>query len=294
MAWMTPRSVKISSASWTRCTDGARGTRGLVPRTGDRPWLAAPRRPARYADGRARSLCCWTVLGLLAACGPLHAQSTPFGATVALTSQLVDRGLAITPATPVLQGEVRWNSPAGWSAGMAAASELRSPRLAEGMLHVGRSWTLSGDWQAQTSLLYYDAPRRGRARPYRRAEADMAWIYRDVLSLNLAVLRPLGIRHARTNPAAEANLRWPLTRHLSLLAGLGVARFQHGPYGYASYGRYDDDVRSSYYDYGQAGLAWTAGRWHVEIDRIVSAGAPPSRRGTDGLSPWLASVSWSF
>jgi uncharacterized protein (TIGR02001 family) len=219
--------------------------------------------------------------------GPLHAQDAPVGGAVALTSQLVDRGLPITAATPVVQGELRWDSSSGWSVGAAAASELRSPRLAEGMLHVARSWPLSDSWQMQASLLYYDAPRRGRARAYRRAEADLAWIYRDVFTLNLAALRPVGSRDAHVNPAAEANLRWPLTRHLSLLAGLGVARVQR-------YYHYYGETESDYYRYGQAGLAWSDGRWRIELDRIATHGAPPPRRGTGGLSPWLASVSWTF
>src|SRR3546814_2763211 len=42
-----------------------------------------------------------TVLACLSA--PLHAQSWPFSGEVALSSQLVDRGLAISPATPILQ-----------------------------------------------------------------------------------------------------------------------------------------------------------------------------------------------
>jgi hypothetical protein len=219
----------------------------------------------------------------------LHAQSAPVGGTVALTSQLVDRGLAVTRTTPVLQGEAHWSSPSGWSMGVAAASELRSPRLAEGMISAARSWALPGDWQMQASLLYYDAPRRDQARGYRRIETDLAWIYRDVLTLNLAALRPTGRRDARINPAAEANLRWPLTGHLSVLAGAGVARYQR--YGY--YGYYGE-TRSSYYSYGQAGLAWSMGRWRIELDRIATRGAPSPRRDTGGLSPWLASVSWFF
>jgi uncharacterized protein (TIGR02001 family) len=223
-------------------------------------------------------------------CRPLPAQDAPLGGAVALSSQLVDRGLPLTASTPVLQGELHWDSPQGWSLGIAAASELRSPRLDEGLLHAAYSWPLSANWQMQASLLYYDAPGRGRARPYRRVEADLAWIYRDVFSLNLAALHPLGSRDGRTLPAAEANLHWPLTRHLSLLAGAGVARYPRG----AGYSRYYGESHGAYYRYGQAGLAWSAGRWRVELDRIATRGAPPARRGTGGLSPWLASVSWSF
>jgi len=221
--------------------------------------------------------------------GPLRAQATPLGGTVALTSQLVDRGLPITSTRPVLQGELRWDAPGGWSLGVAAASELRSTRLAEGLLHVARSWPLSTNWQMQASVLYYDAPRRERARGYRRVEADLAWIYRDILTLNLAALRPIGSPDAHANPVAEANLHWPLARHLSLLAGAGVARFQRG-YGYYRY--YGGGA--GYYRYGQVGLAWSGERWRVELDRIATDGAPAARRGSGGLSPWLASVSWSF
>lgn len=232
-------------------------------------------------------------LGLLAAgCLPtaLHAQSARPGGTVALTSQLVDRGQAITPATPVVQGELRWSSPSGWSLDVAAGSDVRSPALAEGLVQLARAWPVSANWQLQTGLLYYDAPRRGNARAYRRVEADMSWIYRDVLTLTLAALRPISAGDDRIHPALDANLHWPLTRRLSLAAGAGVARFQHGYYGYGYYG----PTRSSYYRYGQAGLLWSEGRWHVELDRIATAGAPSARRGTGGLSPWLASVSWSF
>jgi len=237
-------------------------------------------------------------LGLLAvACpaAPLHAQSGSLGGTVALSSQLVDRGLAITAATPVVQGELRWNTPGGWSLGVVAGSELRSPRLAESLVQLARTWPVSDDWQLQASLLYYDAPRHDRARPYRRAEADLSWIYRDVLTLNLAATRQPGEHDARTNIAAEANLRWPLSHHLALAAGAGLARFQGGSYGYGyGYGGYGGEARSRWYRYGQAGLVWTAGGWRVELDRITTDEAPASRRGTGGVAPWLATAAWSF
>lgn len=273
MAWMTPSSVTISSASWARCADPGQGWRVPFSRPGRRVLFAA-----------------LALLALASPSGPLHAQASPFAGTVALTSQLVDRGLPITSNRPVLQGELNWNAPSGWSLGAAAASEMRSTRLAEGLLHVAYSWPVSTNWQMQASVLYYDAPRRGRSRGYRRVEADLAWIYRDILTFNLAALRAVGRPDAHTNPAAEANLRWPLTRHLSLLVGGGVARFQGSAYGYYRY--YGEGP--GYYRYGQAGLVWRSDRWRVELDRIATDGAPAARRGTGGLSPWMASMSWSF
>src|SRR3546814_20366133 len=67
-----------------------------------------------------------TVLACLSA--PLHAQSRPFSGEVALSSQLVDRGLAISPATPIVQGSVSWMSPGGWSMGLAGGVELQNGR----------------------------------------------------------------------------------------------------------------------------------------------------------------------
>jgi uncharacterized protein (TIGR02001 family) len=251
------------------------------------PSSTLPAEPGRQRPGACNLVL--AALGLLAIglSLPLRAQTAPLGGTLALTSQLVDRGLAITPATPVAQGELRWSSPAGWSLDVVAASELRSPQLAVAMVQVARAWPVAENWQVQGSLLYYDSPRRGWARAYRRAEANMTFIYRDVLTLNLSALHPLGVEDAHTNVAADANLRWPLTRHLSLAAGAGVARFQYG-YGYHG------ETHAGYYSYGQVGLVWAAGRWRAELDRIATDGAPPSRRGSGGLSPWLASVSWSF
>ncbi|MEI7036670.1 hypothetical protein [Fulvimonas yonginensis] len=264
---MTPRNWTISSASWPPSTDAA--------------WP-----PARLRRALPFPLLLALALGLPGR--PAHAQAAPFGGTVALSSQLVDRGLPITPGTPVLQGDLHWSPRPGWSLGVAASTEWHSPgRLAEALAEVSRAWAVSDDWQVQGSLLYYDTPRRGRARPYHRVEANLTWIYRDVLTLNLSAFRPTGVRDARTEPAAEANLRWPLTRHLSLAAGLGVAGFQHA-HGYYGAGETD------YYRYGQAGLVFAAGRWRVELDRIATDNAPYPRRGTGGLSPWLATVAWSF
>src|SRR3546814_6203260 len=66
-----------------------------------------------------------TVLACLSA--PLHAQSRPFSGEVALLSLLVERGLAISPATPILQGSGSSMLPGGWSVGLAGGGSLRSP-----------------------------------------------------------------------------------------------------------------------------------------------------------------------
>src|SRR3546814_14972991 len=66
-----------------------------------------------------------TVLACLSA--PLLAQSRPFRGEVALSSQLVARGPATSPATPIVQGSVSGLSPGGGSLGFAGGVALRPP-----------------------------------------------------------------------------------------------------------------------------------------------------------------------
>ena len=127
-------------------------------------WLATV--PARSC---ARRACLVALLGAFS--GALHAQSSNFGGAVALSNQLVDRGLAVTPKTPVLQGALSWTTPSGWSLGLSASSETRSPgRVVEALAQASYAWSLSSDWQMQTGLLYYRYGNDSHWRVYDRVE----------------------------------------------------------------------------------------------------------------------------
>src|SRR3546814_19844748 len=92
-----------------------------------------------------------TVLACLSA--PLPAQSWPFSGEVALSSQLVDRGLAISPATPLIQGSASCMSPGAWPQGLAGGVELRAPGSPAVALGRGRRrWWLSAAWLAAYGL----------------------------------------------------------------------------------------------------------------------------------------------
>src|SRR3546814_16982647 len=84
-------------------------------------------------------------------------------------------------------------SPGGWSMGLAGGVELRSPGQPVVVLgRVSRFWSISDDWLAHASLLYYDY----RAERYRgildRAEANLSFTYRDTLSVGVSAMRPRG------------------------------------------------------------------------------------------------------
>jgi uncharacterized protein (TIGR02001 family) len=225
---------------------------------------------------------------------PLHAQSSPFSGTLALSSQLVDRGLAVTPATPTMQGAVAWSSPSGWSLSLSGSAELRSPgTLAESMAQVAHSWQLSSDWQMQANLIYYRYDGEAQARVYDRTEAGVTWIYRDILTLNLSAIRVIGPSTQLPRGAADVDFHWPLAWNFSFSTGAGFAQSLSAPITYSSVaGMYNH--QPSTYAYGHTGLMWEYGHWQIELDRILTSQDARRLGGNLNASPWVATISHSF
>ena len=227
----------------------------------------------------------------------LHAQSVSFNGTAALSSELIDRGQAITGNTPIAQGAASWTFPAGWSLGLSGSTELRSPgRLVEALAQASHYWSLSSDWQMQASLLYYRYPGNSHSMAYDRAETGVDWTYRDVLTFGLSAIYVIGAPDSQPRGAADVSFHWPLAWHFSLSAGVGSTQSIIAPYTY-----YRDGQANPYaYDhtgvhgYGHAGLLWGNGPWQIELDRIVADPATQRQWANMGASPWVATISRSF
>lgn len=218
-------------------------------------------------------------------CVPAHARAGTLNGEISLASQLVDRGLAITPVTPVVQGSVSWTTQSGWSLGLSAGVEGRSPGdVAAGVARLTRAWSVSENWRMQAGIVYYRYAGLRHANVY---EPGVYWIYRDVLVFGLSEIHVAGEDGHRFHPAADLSLRWPLSDDFSVSAGIGVAHYA------VAYG-YPEQYYSSYYRYGEVGLLWGRGPWQVRLDRI--AVDPDARSHLHGLvaSPWLVTISRSF
>ena len=219
-----------------------------------------------------------------AACAPTPARAEVNG-EVALGSQLVDRGIAITRPGPALQGAVSWAWPSGWSLGVSGGMELRDPdHLAESLVQLSRYWPVSSDWRMQARLLYYHYSGIARVGYY---EAGLAWIYRDTLTFGLSGIHSPGLDH-RLRPAADLDFRWPLRRNFSIAAGAGVASYVHPPYNPYEHGG------ASYYRYGHFELSWASGPWQFRLERLLMTGGDRERMHRLAPSPWAATLSRSF
>ncbi len=228
-------------------------------------------------------------------CAPLPAQSLRTTGEVAVASQLVDQGLALTPGTPVLQGSIAWASPGGWSFGVAAAVEARAPtEPVLSVARVSRAWLPSGDWLVQAAMLHYDyRPDGGQGMPD-RSVATLSLAYRDTVSLGVSASRLGGDMANRVLGAADVGISWPLTARTSLSAGAGVAQAPASRY-YARYRsrRYGPGpVRV--YGYGSLGLVWRDGPWRLQLDRTANSLGDRSVYGARASQEWVATCSRAF
>lgn len=257
--------------------------------------------PILFADTKLASVMSAIVLLaiVLLLAAPAHAQSSSIGGEVALASQLVDRGLAITPATPVLQGEVSWTSGNGWSLGLAGGVEVRSPgHLVMGVARVSRDWFSSGDWRGRANLAYYDYQDRGGRGIPDRVDAGVYVSYRDTVSIGISAIRVDGDQDRRWLGAADVGLGWPLSSQLTLMAGAGVAEasVRSGSYGYGDghgYG-YGSGYETRAYGYGNLGLAWSRGGWRLRIERNLNSLGERRAYGNGAPDPWVATLSRAF
>lgn len=233
----------------------------------------------RLRPTRLRLRC---AIGAIAVCVDLcsYAATGDLSGGLTLSSQLVDRGQALTDATPIVQGNVAWTSPDGWALSISGSARIDAPgdRFIEATLQAARYWSLSPDWSMQASVFYYKYPARKSI--YDRAETGLHWTYRDTLTFGLSATSALHDSGYRLREAADATLRWPLDEHVSLSAGVGVARSFAMPY--------------RPYRYGQVGLAWIQGRWRLDVFRVASDQKREFSRAYPTLEPWAATVQWSF
>lgn len=256
-------------------------------------------RRIRYTS-RCVARACTVVLFASVAFGQSHAQSRVDG-ELALASRLVDRGLPVSAATPILQGSLSWVAGPGWSFALAGAVELRSPGRPVLVLgRATRTWSLSGDWLAQASVLHYDhRGTQGAAIPD-RTDASVYFVYRDLLSVGVSAMHPDTGDGGGVLGAADAELNLPLSRALSLSAGAGVAEvvvaaYSRGGYnGHDGYGADPGRTRIRRYGFGSLGLDWHQGPWRVGLDRHFNSLG--SRRVYGGQTPpqWVVTGTWSF
>jgi len=231
------------------------------------------------------------------ACMCSHAQTSGLGGTLALSSQLVDRGMALSPVTPILQGAVSWiSTTTGWAFGLSASTETRAPgHTAAAQAQAAYYWSLADDWRMQAGETYYAYLGNSAASAFNRDETSVNWMYRDILTFGLSAICLTNGNSHQPRGAADVDFHWPLPWNLSFSAGAGVTQTLVTVRSYGGYGGYASGYShpGSYYGYGHAGLIWNEDAWRVELERVA---VTPNGRWVSRwtTAPWVATISWSF
>ena len=201
---------------------------------------------------------------------------------LAAATELTDRGLLVGTDRPVLQAAYTLVLDRRWTLGLTSSLPLGEPGQRRLLASLGRYDTLSDDWQLDTQLAYYGYPGDAHAGEFNRWELQVGGSYRDVFNLGLTALHYPAWPGQRGGLqwALDLGLRWPLAGGWSATASLGRADLPPLP-----------RLR---YTYAGLGLAWQAGDWRLELNRLGSDARARRIMGPLAERRWSASVSWAF
>jgi uncharacterized protein (TIGR02001 family) len=230
---------------------------------------------------------------LLTAC-LAAAAATParaaLGGSIDITSDYALRGISQSAGKAAWQGDVHWDFPAGWSAGVWASQVVLAPRSNTWELDSYLQWhrALSADLELGASATYYNYPRDPRPLDYNYGEVSVSLMWRDQIRVAASWTPSITFYSysdgvAKDHEALTLETSWhrDLPGRLDLTAGIG---YYHPPgLEYASYG------------YGDATLGWKYGHWRVNVAWIWAQDAS-HRQYSPGPAggPLAATLIWFF
>jgi uncharacterized protein (TIGR02001 family) len=221
---------------------------------------------------------------------PARPDDLRFGASAAVTSDYVYRGVTRSRGQPAAQIDLHLRPLEDWTVGVWASQVqlLAGRQSAEADLYTQWRWLLPRDFSASAGAVYYTFPGDPRAVSYSYAELNANLQWRERLTLTatwtpkVALFGPgYGIRRDRRAWSAELTGSQRLPGGLVALAGIGYFDAPGLPHaGYA---------------YGSAGVMRRFGHWRAELT-YIRVQAAEHRRFTSGAAggPLSASLAWQF
>ncbi len=207
-----------------------------------------------------------------------------------VTSDYVLRGISQSDNRPVLQADVHWSFPVGWSAGLWGSQLRLKPRTANSELGAYLQWqrAISSDFDMGVAYTHYTYLNDPRPITYDYDELAVSMAWRDQLYLaatwtpRLNLYSPTeGLAGNREVYTIEASWHRTLLPRLDLSAGFGF----YDPQG-VDYGSYA---------YGNATLGWHYGHWRVNLGAIWVQDASHRQYSTGPAGgPLTATVAWFF
>ena len=232
-----------------------------------------------------------TLLLAAAATGaPVRPAHASLGGAVTLASDYVLRGISQSDNNPVLQGDLHWNFPVGWSLGVWGSQLHAQPATADGEVAAYLQWqrAISSDFDMGASYTHYAYVNDVRPVTYNYDEAALSLAWRDQIYVAATWTPKLNLYSAYAGPATdrdvytfEASWHRTLARRFDFSAGVGV--YEPQAVDYASYA------------YGNATLGWHYGHWRANLTAVwVQNAAHRQYSAGPAGGPLVATVAWFF
>lgn len=241
-----------------------------------------------WLAGRSRT---WRRHALLGACAcglAPAAFGAAWGGSLGASSDYVFRGVTQSDGEPSVQADAHYYAPAGWFAGLWAASVKRGPDhlTAELNAYLGWSAPIAGPWNATLAAVHYDYPWNRPRQHYNYDELVGTLAYSDRAFLTVAASPDTafedGYGGARRGAAYSGDLAFhaPLRGALSANGGIGYydVRRQLGA-GYA---------------YWSLGLGYDLGAVQLQVSYVGTSAVARTLFDDDAGQRWNAGALWHF
>jgi hypothetical protein len=154
-----------------------------------------------------------------------------FSASLVVASDYVEHGLTRSLGKPSLRAQAGWYGEHGFSLGASAATlnlnAAPGPTHELG-LYARQSWRPLKDWRFGASLAYYDFGREpSRFFSYDYSELKLEAEWRDLAKIeagwspDYSLFSARGVARERSAVSYQGSLRYPATRRVTLVGGLG-------------------------------------------------------------------------
>lgn len=221
---------------------------------------------------------------------PPCAAADQWGGSVGLTSDYLVRGISRSDERPALQLDLHYLSSSGILAGLFASNtriDPDQPSDVELNAFVGYAWAAGSDWHGRILAGHYAYPwnRAGSGYDYDQLDVDVdfrQWLDLDVVySPNAPRYMPYRGLVGVESESVELNLRRPVLRRLSAMAGAGYSHYGGAyPEGYA---------------YWSVGAAYDLTPVSLVVSYVdTSSGAKALFYNDASQGRWSGTVIWRF
>jgi hypothetical protein len=265
----------------------------------------------RIRMGRA-SLCACALLLFLLAPHPGRCQSdpSPFGGTLAVTSDYIYRGVSQSDGQGAVQADLHASTAGGAFAGVWASTRDRDlePRTpGEVQLYLGQYFALGAAWSATLSgrADYFVGGSPYHSNDYQELSASLTWL--DSCTLSISFI-PSAVRYTLTaSPGFPPHYYYETYRSTAFLGDasgqwllrqgfLGGALYATAAAGYYYQSRpaQADDAPGMGYLFGNAGLALAWRRWRIDLGYFAAQGRAVELFPYPVANRLAGTVSWQF